>query len=1268
MTFDVKTPVVLRMREPSPNLTSINLKSFLELSGDLPDSGEYNLCLSRSSENELELFIHGKVKYLTSVVFNRRDSTVSFDESYTNTVSKIASLYKSNKETASLVSETLNEQSLFVLKTFLESPDFELEIKTVYLSTKNKILIEEDLGEIKLATLPKQLGRSSTAYELAEDLANPELGLLEAYFLHIEEVGMVRLLDLFKSPLGVLLSWELIDPKVSAPDFLWHLQALRKEAAPLTDDFKFSNIFLLGLSKKLERNELELKLVERPYDDRGFSVELSGAFNISDKIEKLIQSDVLFSGGTLKIEDHKFVVSLDYDLDVRSSRMLDSVFHFKDTKTLYVTKEDVLREEIKSLFSADKIRFQLKSLSFQISSDELKRSVSYEPSFFEEPLEKIAHLKEILVKQLVSAVELQERSLDKLTLLFSNVDGKRIDIRNSEHGQDPNSVSIARLLKILLGLKGGLSAYLGQDPTNMAVKGNKRISEIKLLKSSGFFMYLVSYWIGLEKGEEEFDEAVFWQKAEKVIAELLGYRDSLLDDLVSSFFIDFVETAFNDLKDSSNYKVLQVLETEVAAISFKDSFLSFLEPLLMNLSSFYKRRGFLIDKFESFEVKPSHTSENGTTLVLFSPCSLDMGFYIKKNTCMLDDTKVKIMGENTFKAELKVVENSGESDGEERAGAKMDWFELDPKYYFEGVEISEDEAKKFRANSVVNHNGQLFFIPEKDIPVVKWLNYFWDKVDYKNKVSSQNEDGSAENKAFFRSFVLDILALRQSGIPVEGGARWQEIAAEYDALDEQDKIELDGFEGSLKSFQEKGVTWLTQLYKIGLGGILADDMGLGKTVQVLAFLNHLQNLDPNRLNMVVVPTSLVHNWKSEAEKFTPDIKIFTYKSGLQQEFAEFEKGLVVVTYGLLSEHQGLFLDRNWDTVIFDEAQQLKNIKSIRSVVARKLNAQVKICLTGTPMENHYGEFYSLVDLSVPGALGAHADFMKVYGPRKVNAGAVGQNEIEYLKLKSKPLVLRRTKTEVLKELPDKTESVVKIDFDDKQKEIYRNVAMSWNSKVQKLITDQGENKTQIQMFAALMKLRQVCSCPDVVVGSEYTSLSPKLTLIADQVEELLANNKSVLVFTNFVSTLMALKNELVSRGCKTLSITGKDAQKKREATLNEFNEDGEKALLMTLKTGGVGLNLTKANYIIHVEPWWNPAAENQGTDRAHRIGQKQSVHVYRYIMNNSIEEKIQTLKESKQEAFNMLLSDENGELSEGPQSSFAGKTGLTKKDFEFLLS
>ncbi len=476
---------------------------------------------------------------------------------------------------------------------------------------------------------------------------------------------------------------------------------------------------------------------------------------------------------------------------------------------------------------------------------------------------------------------------------------------------------------------------------------------------------------------------------------------------------------------------------------------------------------------------------------------------------------------------------------------------------------------------------------------------------------------------------------------------------------------MDGFDGDLKSFQGKGVSWLAQLYRIGLGGILADDMGLGKTVQILAFLNHLRDTEKKRLHLIVVPTSLIHNWRSESEKFTPDQTVFTYKSGLQNELRMLDRGIVLVTYGLLTEQQELFQEKEWDVVVFDEAQQLKNIKSMRSQAARNIKAKAKICLTGTPMENHYGEFYSLIDLSVPGALGDHSAFMKIYGPRKVSVGEVGKKEIDYLKLKSKPLVLRRTKDEVLKELPAKTESIVKIDFDDQQREIYRNVALSWNSKVQKILVDQGESKSQIQMFAALMKLRQVCSCPDVVVGSEYKALSPKLSLVVERAEELLNSNKSVLIFTNFISTLDSIKKELKKRKLDVLSITGKDSQKKREQTLEEFNEDGHKALVMTLKTGGVGLNLTKANYIIHVEPWWNPAAENQGTDRAHRIGQKQSVHVYRYIMNNSIEEKIQTLKEAKQEAFNLLLVENTDDID---SASFKGGTGLTKKDFEYLLS
>ena len=1162
--------------------------------------------------------------------------------------------------------KVLDSQAAFILK--FASKDFEWSVSEVLLATKNKIFIDTEVEDVELHT-PSVQKTSSTPYSFSDFAVEAELNLLQCYFLKIEGFGLCRLHDLFKSGAGALLPWTLISEETGAEcDFLWELQALRQEAEPSSDDIKFSNIFLKAVSQLLKDKKVGLKLVEKPYDDRGYSVEFLNHFKVSEPIESLVQKDILFSEGALSVKERKLSLDLKYDFDVKASRMLDSVFHFRDSKSLYVTREDLIREQIKALFSADKIRFQLKSLSFEISEDKLKRSVSYEPSFFEEPLQKIAALQKIIPHKISVSADAEEQKLEKLRLVFSRAEPKRIAVQTPDLSLDPKSLSIERLLKIMVGLKGGVASFLSKDPTNIAVKGNKRLNEIKLLKSSGFFMYLLTQWVGMERGEFEFRDEDFWKKSEKVILEILGHREVSLNDLVSPFFIEFVNKCFAHLRENSHYNVLQVLDSKIASVSFKSALLSFLEPLLLNLSSYYKHRAMLMDQFEGFEIKPHQSVKEGMSLDLHAPCSVDMGYFIKTNECMMDQKQVKILDENMFKAELKVLENPKEESSVSAGPSKMDWFELDPKYYFDGVEISEDQAKAFRANSVVDHDGQLYFIPEKDMPVVRWLNYFWDQVFYKNKVASSAGAQEAQGTSFFRSFVLDILALRQAGIPVEGGPRWQQIAAEYDALDKEDQIELENFKGALKAFQAKGVTWLNQLYKIGLGGILADDMGLGKTVQVLAFLNHLKNLDPDRLNLVVVPTSLVHNWKSEAEKFTPDLDVFVYKSGLQKDFAEFDKGLMIVTYGLLSEHQSLFLERSFDTVIFDEAQQLKNIKSMRSVVSRKLNAKVKLCLTGTPMENHYGEFFSLVDLSVPGALGGHSEFMKIYGPRKVNLGAVGEKEIEYLKLKSKPLVLRRTKTEVLKELPDKTESIVKIDFDDKQKEIYKNVAMSWNSKVQKLITDQGEAKTQIQMFAALMKLRQVCSCPDVVVGKEYNVLSPKLSLIAEQVEELLRANKSVLVFTNFVSTLEALKKELISRECTVLSITGKDSQKKREEALTTFNEDGEKALLMTLKTGGVGLNLTKANYIIHVEPWWNPAAENQGTDRAHRIGQKQSVHVYRYIMNNSIEEKIQTLKESKQEAFNVLLTDKGNEGKASEASSFAGSSGLTKKDFEFLLS
>jgi SNF2 family DNA or RNA helicase len=306
-----------------------------------------------------------------------------------------------------------------------------------------------------------------------------------------------------------------------------------------------------------------------------------------------------------------------------------------------------------------------------------------------------------------------------------------------------------------------------------------------------------------------------------------------------------------------------------------------------------------------------------------------------------------------------------------------------------------------------------------------------------------------------------------------------------------------------------------------------------------------------------------------------------------------------------------------------------------------------------------------MDLVVPGCLGELQAFYKAY----VNPSQVTQENIQHLRLKTKPLILRRLKSQILSQLPEKIETRVVIPFSDRQRKIYRDVATSWNERVRKIIETEGEAKSQLHMLTALLRLRQVCSCPSALEGVKFPEDPPKLQALRESLLEIVDSGESALVFTQFMETFRRVESLLATEKIAAFGLHGGMRRKEREGALAGFHShSGGAVMLMTLKTGGVGLNLTKAAYVFHVEPWWNPAAENQATDRAHRIGQTRAVQVCRYIMQESVEEKIEILKERKEKRFASLFSGQNlgeveaeGELNVGPAR-------LTKADFEHLLN
>lgn len=620
--------------------------------------------------------------------------------------------------------------------------------------------------------------------------------------------------------------------------------------------------------------------------------------------------------------------------------------------------------------------------------------------------------------------------------------------------------------------------------------------------------------------------------------------------------------------------------------------------------------------------------------------------------------------------ETKGSRMGGDDHGDAPESGAIDWFELHPKFFLMGKEITPDQARLAARDGIITHDGKLYLVPAKQLPTMRRLEKLWTRLQ--KGTGKRNTTGRSGNSSVFRvprSQTLEMLALRASGTPVIGGARWQKICDFYDGLEKKraPRHMPKSVRADLLPYQNAGVQWLRDLYSLGLGAILADDMGLGKTLQTLAFLESLRATSGLGHALVVVPTSLTYNWLSECERFTPELRIATLTTSKDTgRIAEFlaatKDAIVLTTYGILAEQSAFFNKHKWSVAIFDEAQHIKNITAKRTTAARSLQARFKVCLTGTPLENHMGELYSILDLAVPGSMGELAEFNRKY----VTPASVPTEDIAELKLTCKPLILRRAKSEILKQLPPKSENKVVVAFTERQKKIYRDIAIAYNEEIQQTIAKQGESKSQLQMLTALLRLRQACSDPAALPGVKFSEKPPKISTLLESLEEIMSSGESALVFTQFLSTYHRIEKELDRAGIPCYGIHGGLSRTQRERELSGFQNHGPRGavMLMTLKTGGVGLNLTKASYVFHIEPWWNPAVENQATDRAHRIGQERPVQVYRYIMHESVEEKIETLKGRKEKRFAAMFTagdvEDTGELH-------ARSGMLTQRDFEYLL-
>lgn len=483
------------------------------------------------------------------------------------------------------------------------------------------------------------------------------------------------------------------------------------------------------------------------------------------------------------------------------------------------------------------------------------------------------------------------------------------------------------------------------------------------------------------------------------------------------------------------------------------------------------------------------------------------------------------------------------------------------------------------------------------------------------------------------------MAQLESDWPLVGDAELADVArrlGEFERIGPG--VEPAGLQASLRDYQRFGLGWLQFLREAGFGGILADDMGLGKTIQTLAHV--LVEKEAGRLDrpaLVIAPTSLMFNWRNEARRFAPGLKTLLLHGPERRGQFQWigESDLVLTTYPLLVRDLDWLKRERWHLVILDEAQAIKNARTRASRAVRQLSARHRLCLTGTPLENNLSEMWSQFDFLMPGLLGSDAAFRAYFRQPIEKAGNLDRRA--QLGRRIRPFFLRRSKAEVAPELPPKTEIVRSVPLTGAQLRTYEAVRAEMQERVRRAFHRDGPERGRIVVLDALLKLRQICCDPRLLDAHATVAAggSAKLDLLMDLIPEMVIEGRRILVFSQFVSMLDVIEQALAQRGIALLRLTGQT--RNRERVVEAFQAGRAPVFLISLRAGGVGLNLTAADTVIHYDPWWNPAVEDQATDRAHRIGQDQKVFVYRLLTEGTIEDKIQQMQGAKRELIDGLL-------------------------------
>jgi SNF2 family DNA or RNA helicase len=507
-------------------------------------------------------------------------------------------------------------------------------------------------------------------------------------------------------------------------------------------------------------------------------------------------------------------------------------------------------------------------------------------------------------------------------------------------------------------------------------------------------------------------------------------------------------------------------------------------------------------------------------------------------------------------------------------------------------------------------------------------------------VGDRVHDFTGDSLKLSRMDALRTSAALDEGVTWQGAQALRSLVVQLQGASALPTVPVPaGVQATLRPYQQQGLNWLQFLRAHGLAGVLADDMGLGKTLQTLV---HIQvEKDAGRLSapaLVIAPVSLMGNWQREAARFCPGLRCLVLHGAGRHAVADAvaEHDLVIAPYSLLQRDRERWLAQPWHLVVLDEAQNIKNASTQAAQVVGALKARHRLCLSGTPMENHLGEIWSLFHFLMPGFLGSQQRFKELFRTPIEKQGDTAR--LAQLRARVTPFMLRRTKALVAGELPPKVESVMPVELAGAQADLYETIRLGMEKTVREALQSKGLAKSQITILDALLKLRQVCCHPALVPldAARKVTVSAKLEQLMALLPGMLAEGRRILLFSQFTSMLTLIEAELKKRRLPWVKLTGQS--QKRDAIIEQFTSGKVPLFLISLKAGGVGLNLPQADTVIHYDPWWNPAVENQATDRAHRIGQTQSVWVVKLVAQGTIEERILALQERKAQLAGSLYS------------------------------